>query len=100
MSEFEILQKIILPTFLLHHEDYQLIQMPPVKNFVIMEKEKTAQQLREALTLEREGDQEYQDDAGYNTGSQKKNFIIVTVIVFLAAIFAVGIYFAVDLSNQ
>lgn len=39
------------------------------------------------------------DEGGYSNGSSKKNFIIVTIIVFLAAIFAVGIYFAVDLSN-
>jgi hypothetical protein len=48
ISEFEILQKIQLPSFLLFHEDYQLIQMPPVKNFSITEKEKnTSQSLKE-----------------------------------------------------
>ena len=35
-----MLQKIQLPSFLLTHEDYQLIQVPPVKNFTINEKEK------------------------------------------------------------
>jgi len=42
ISEFEILQRIVLPQFLLAHEDYQIVQIPPIKNFNIQEKEKTS----------------------------------------------------------
>lgn len=82
-----------------------LVQMPPVKNFTINEKDRGA--IRDTLAGEsgveveaKEGFSGGAADEGVHSGStQRKNFIIVTIIVILAALFAVGIYFAIDLSN-
>jgi hypothetical protein len=75
--------------------------MPPVKNFVITEKERTASQTKEFAAYsgqERDENNENVNEA-FTSGSSRKNIILVTIIVLLAAMFAVGIYFAVDLAN-
>ena len=74
--------------------------MPPVKNFIITEKDKGSSSLKEAFSLDKEEQENMIGEGAFGSNSQKKNFVIVTIIVFLAAVFAVGIYFAVDLSNQ
>lgn len=79
--------------------------MPPVKNFTITEKDKGSSQAMRDTFNENEFDVQGThgtgaDDAQIRSGVSKKNFVIVSIIVFLAAIFAVGIYFAVDLSSS
>ncbi len=40
VTEFEMLQKVQLPAWLLAYEDYQLVEIPPIKNFTISERER------------------------------------------------------------
>ena len=39
LQDYDILMKVQLPPFLMTHEDYMQMEMPPVKNFVINQKE-------------------------------------------------------------
>ena len=71
------------------------MEVPPVKNFVINEKDRS--QFKEATQSEL-GSQGGRDSEIIQVSSQRKSFVIITIIVFLAAVFAVGIYFAIDLS--
>ena len=51
--------KVVLPSFLLTHEDYLQIEVPPVKNFVISEKERS--QLRYQMTFENDSNGQGED---------------------------------------
>jgi hypothetical protein len=51
ISEFEMLQRIRLPDWLLTHEEYLLIEIPPIKNFQIVNKERVGNGRRDTVAL-------------------------------------------------
>jgi hypothetical protein len=88
----------------LTHEEYQSLTLPQVRNFSIAEKDRS--QALAALKVDemlvKQGNKNGlngDDEASLNSGLSKKTIIILIIIILLAAVFAVGIYFAIDLST-
>ena len=101
MSEFELLQKVVLPAFLLTHEEYGLLTIPQVKNFSIEQRDKTTVMAslkadENDVNLKNKDDELETEPSSVN----KKSIIIVTIIVLVAAAFAVGIYFAIEAASK
>ena len=84
--------KVVLPSFLLTHEDYLQIEVPPVKNFVRSEKERS--QLRYQMTFENDSNGQGED---VKVSSKSRKLIIILIVLFLVAVLGVGIFFALNL---
>ena len=84
--------KVVLPSFLLTHEDYLQIEVPPVKNFVISEKDRSLVRYQVSYDENYNGESEV-----INVTRKRRSFVIITIVVFLVAVLGLGIYFALNL---
>lgn len=86
--------KVQLPAFLMTHEDYMQMEMPPVKNFIINQKDIA---MKEVHFADSEQVQARESEV-YEVRKRRRSFCIVVIIVFLLAVLGVGIYFALTIS--
>lgn len=79
---------------MLAHEDFLLVKIPPVKHFMLTEKDKASIGPNNRVdTFDHYEAEDRNEELIDVNGVKRKNFLIVAIVIVVAALFSVGIFF-------